>query len=77
MKKPRYHQLRSCGLAICVSVIVGCASIQPAPVPISTPTPAATLTPRVVDVVKGAEFVVVKANKGDSLASLAKTHLGG
>ncbi len=77
MKKPRYRLLRSCGLTICASVMVSCASMQPVPAPISTPAPAATPTPRVVDVVKGAEFVVVKANKGDSLASLAKTHLGG
>lgn len=52
--------------------MAGCAVTRPS-APVAAP-PAAPQ--KIVDVVKGSEFVLVKAHPEDTLVSLAQTHLG-
>lgn len=59
-------------LLVVALVAAGCATTRPV-TPVSVPP---TPPPKIADVVKGSEFVLVKARPEDTLARLAHTHLG-
>lgn len=74
MRNSGYRAGRFFCLVILAILASGCTALRPAP-----PAPAVggeTVAPRIVDTVKGPEFVIVKARQGDTLNALAKTHLG-